>query len=78
MKTYNERLNEIAEEFVRVRYAECVCLDPVYLGKLIMMHKPLAAIAIKHMAEMYEEGYRNWDGKHDINSLGLQPQKTIV
>lgn len=83
MKTYNERLNLIAEEMAKAEFNRLYPkIDWEFLhinerDTRSSIYLPLAAIALKHMALMWEEGYRNWDGKHDIQSLGLiEPQTT--
>ena len=88
MKTYNERLNEIAEEFA---IAEWDAMQPSedkqwnsgYLEeedkeRLISGYMVSARIALKHMAEAYCMGFV--DGirqESNIESLGLiEPQTT--
>ena len=97
MKTYNERLNEIAEEFA---IAEWDAMQPSedkqwnsgYLEeedkeRLISGYMVSARIALKHMAEEYENGYKSAynDGdnanynycQQELQSLGLiEPQTT--
>lgn len=76
-KTYEQRLAEIAEEFAMTRLHEGALIDMGLFKVLVEQHKPLAAIALKHMAECYREGYI--DGianEYNIQSTGLiQPQK---
>lgn len=88
MKTYNERLNLIAEEMAKAYHAETRYLigfnncewDTLLdwrQSQLIKQQIPYAAIALKHMAEAYAEGHEQGTAyPHiDINltSLGLIP-----
>lgn len=63
MTTYNERLNDLATEFA---IAECarvgVTIGDTSMVDVINNFKPLAAIALKHMAEEFRRGY---DYKYD-------------
>jgi len=62
MKTYNERLNDLATEFAKV---ECktrgMIFDPLLNSHLhlVKQYLPQASIALKHMAEAYEAGYKS-------------------
>lgn len=85
-KTYEQRLNEIAEEMARFDYEEQFQNSKVFTWdkcthsikqERIANKISAAAIALKHMAEMYYIGFT--DGirqESNIDSLGLiQPQK---
>lgn len=81
MKTYNERLLEIAEEMVRVRYAEDGYFEEANMKYLIKLHKPLARIALKHMAEAYAEGCSTIlldkdEIQRNLVLIGYEPQTT--
>lgn len=92
-KTYKERLNLIAEEMAKANAERLGIiwnnLPPAYQVIHIERHKPLAAIALKHMAEEWKDGYSegytdNLEGhsninisteQHLINRGLIQPQK---
>lgn len=99
-KTYEQRLAEMAEEMFNVQFAVLAkenestesfdtwkkAHNDEYTEALDSMYLPLAAIALKHMAEMYDKGYEAafYDGdaahkeqcNYNLQSLGLiQPQK---
>lgn len=61
MKTYEERINLIAEEMAiaDIGYGD---LPESIRSKYINNFKPLASIALKHMAEEFRRGY---DYKYD-------------
>ena len=75
--TYEERINLIAEEM-----AKLYCTSEDVSHHYIQRCKPLAAIALKHMAEAYAEGHEQGTvyPHIDINlqSLGLQPQTETI
>jgi hypothetical protein len=82
MKTYNERLNEIAEEMAKYdRPYSWKNLDEYLKFSVINKHKPLARIALKHMAEEWKNGYKQeYLGytveKHLIDNGLIEPQTT--
>lgn len=91
MKTYNERLNEIAEEMAKAKTPKIyeMKLSQSQRDSLIASYLPLARIAMKHMAKTYEGGYlKALDYainardipptiKEQLQSLGLiEPQTT--
>jgi len=83
-KTYEQRLSDLATEMAKANISTWNELPAIIQGMHINQWKACAAIALKHMAEAYENGYNlayNY-GEHcsqghcnyNIQSLGLVPQ----
>jgi hypothetical protein len=84
-KTYEERLNDIAEEMAKSKIPEKATwvLQLTYSERdaLTNIYKPLAAIALKHMAEAYTEGCSTIlldkdEIQRNLFLMGLTPQTT--
>ena len=74
--TYEERINLIAEEM-----AKLYCTSEDVSHHYIQRCKPLAAIALKHMAEAYAEGCGTIlldkdEIQRNLFLIGYEPQTT--
>ena len=85
MKTYEERINLIAEEMAKDTWLDLFGtndFEKFSNDEMIQAHTPYARIALKHMAEAYAEGHEQGTvyPHIDINlqSLGLQPQTETI
>lgn len=82
MKTYNERLQEFAEEFARIEYQSLDEGSDTFKAAVINHYEQFARIALKHMAEAYrmavdEDGaHRKYGLDEYLVKLGLEPQTT--
>jgi len=80
MRTYNERLNDLATEFAKASFEDDNAgwdnRSEKFKKSASIAYIPCARIAMKHMAEAYKSGYKiGWskrDNQQELTEYGIE------